>query len=118
MSTTEFFRPIISAHSDKPIPLANQGYPYNSIPSDRRFEELIYSIYKKKIENDRTWKELYDDIALMQGVGEKGRDCVLYKNGIITGIIQCKKYDTRISKPDCAKEILKFVLYSFFDGTV
>lgn len=98
--------------------MANQGYPYNSIASDRRFEELIYSIYKKKIEHNPTWKGLFDDIALMQGVGEKGRDCVLYKDGIIKGVIQCKKYETRISKPDCLKEILKFVLYSFYDSTV
>jgi len=30
--------------------------------------------------------------------------------------IQCKKYNSRISKPDCAKEIIKFVLYSFVDN--
>ena len=95
--------------------MANQGYPYNSIASDRRFEELVYSIYKKKVENNPSWKLLYDDIALMQGVGEKGRDCVLYKAGVVKGAVQCKKYETRISKPDCVKEILKFVLYSFFD---
>ncbi len=98
--------------------MANQGYPYDNIASDRRFEELIYSIYKKKIENDNSWKLLYDDIALMQGVGEKGRDCVLYRNGVNTGGIQCKKYGSRISKPDCIKEILKFVLYSFIDNSI
>lgn len=118
MFATKFCKPLISVETDRPIPLPGLGYPYNSIASDRRFEELIYSIYKKKIENDRIWKELYDDIALMQGVGEKGRDCVLYKNGTVTGVIQCKKYDDRISKRDCAKEILKFVLYSFFDNAV
>lgn len=118
MTVTEYSRPTISPDAVRPIPMANQGYPYNSIASDRRFEELIYSIYKKKIETDPTWKGLYDDIALMQGVGEKGRDCVLYNKGIIRGVMQCKKYESRISKPDCIKEILKFVLYSFFDSLV
>ncbi len=118
MAVTEFSRPVISSQTDRPIPMAGQGYPYNSISSDRRFEELVYSIYKKKIENHATWKVTYDDIALMQGVGEKGRDCVLYKDGTITGAIQCKKYEKRITKPDCAKEILKFILYSFCDNTV
>lgn len=118
MASTEYSRPTISSEPGRPIPMANQGYPYNSIASDRRFEELVYSIHKKKVENEKTWKELYDDIALMQGVGEKGRDCVLYKDGIIKGLIQCKKYENRISKPDCLKEILKFVLYSFFDPLV
>ncbi len=115
---TRFEKPIIVDEKDKPIPLAGQGFPYNDISSDRRFEELIYSIYKKKIENDTAWKTVYDDIALMQGVGEKGRDCVLYKNGAITGAIQCKKYKDRLTHPDCTKEILKFVLYSFFETTV
>ena len=118
MASTEYSRPTISSEPGRPIPMANQGYPYNSIASARRYEELVYSIHKKKVENEKTWKELYDDIALMQGVGEKGRDCVLYKDGIIKGLIQCKKYENRISKPDCLKEILKFVLYSFFDPLV
>lgn len=79
---------------------------------------MIYSIYKKKIENNAAWKVLYDDIDLMQGVGEKGRDSVLYKDKIITGVIQCKKYNARISKPECIKEILKLVMYSFFDNSI
>jgi hypothetical protein len=118
MANTKYIRPEISQESDRPIPLANQGYPYNGISSDRRFEELIYSIYKKKIEHNTEWKGMYDDIALMQGVGEQGRDCVLFKNQMATGAIQCKKYEDRISKPDCAKEILKFILYSFIDSGV
>lgn len=118
MSSTVFSKPTISSIAEKPIPLANQGYPYNNIASDRRFEELIYSIHRKKIENNPTWKNLYDDIDLMQGVGEQGRDSVLYKDKVITGVIQCKKYSTRISKPECIKEILKLVMYSFFDNSI
>lgn len=102
----------------KPMALANQPYPYHNVSSDRRFEELIYTIYKKKSENDTVYAAKHDAIKLMQGVGESGRDCVLYKNSIANGAIQCKKYNTRISKPDCAKEIIKFVLFSMLDNTL
>jgi len=116
MSATILYTiPVIADATGKPRALANQPFPYNNISSDRRFEELIYSIYKKKIENDTAFAGEHDAIKLMQGVGESGRDCVLYKNGIINAAIQCKKYNNRISRPDCAKEIIKFILFSMLD---
>jgi SpoVK/Ycf46/Vps4 family AAA+-type ATPase len=114
----QYEKPIIFDLPEKPIPIANQGFPYNNIASDRRFEELIYSIYNKKILNDPTWKDLFDDIKLMQGVGESGRDCTLYKNKINNGAIQCKKYFKRITKPECIKEIIKFILFSIVDNSL
>ncbi len=102
----------------KPMALANQPYPYHNVSSDRRFEELIYTIYKKKSENDTIYAAKHDAIKLMQGVGESGRDCVLYKNSIANGTIQCKKYNARISRPECATEIIKFVLFSMLDKTL
>lgn len=102
----------------KPMAMANQGYPYPGIASDRRFEELVYSVYKKKIGNNAAYAAKHDTIKLMQGVGESGRDCVLYKTGTANGAIQCKKYNNRINKPECAKEIIKFVLFSMQDQTL
>lgn len=113
-----FETPVIKDETGKPMALANQPFPFNQVSSDRRFEELIYSIYKRKIENDSAFADTHDAIKLMQGVGEKGRDCVLYKNGVINAAIQCKKYNTRITKPDCAKELIKFVLFSMLDSAL
>ena len=110
--------PVIADEVSKPMALANQPFLYNSVTSDRRFEELIYSIYKKKIEHDSVFAATYDQIKLMQGVGESGRDCVLYQNGTVNAAIQCKKYANRISKPECVKEIIKFVLFSILDSTL
>lgn len=107
--------PVITDEMGKPKTLANQPYPYTDVASDRRFEELIYSIYKKKIEHDAIFTSEHDAIQLMQGVGESGRDCVMYKNGVINAAIQCKKYNDRISRPDCAKEIIKFLLFSIIE---
>jgi len=46
---------------------------------DRWFEELTCWIYLEEIETG-IWKDKYDDIRLMSGVRDDGKDCVLYKN--------------------------------------
>ncbi|MCI0922526.1 AAA family ATPase [Sphingobacterium rhinopitheci] len=99
--------------SNKPLALANKGYPYHQIPDDRRFEELIYSIYKIKIDQDQF--KPYDSISILTGVRDKGRDCVLYKDGKANGVIQCKLYKNPYSKNELGLEITKFILYSIID---
>jgi hypothetical protein len=92
--------------------------PFNSL-SDRMFEILMYQIFKDKIERDENnIRNRFDKIDLMQGVGEKGRDCVLTKNGKNVGLIQCKKIASNITKPQFVKEILKFLLFSIKDPTL
>lgn len=83
---------------------------------DREFELLAYFLVKAEINNSKY--SHITDIALMQGVSERGRDCVLYKNAIVTGLIQCKKYQSRITKPQVLKEILKFLLFSHIDNSI
>lgn len=80
---------------------------------DREFELLSYILVKQEIE-DSKYSEI-DDIALMQGVGERGRDCVLYRKGIVCGLIQCKKFQGHVTKPQVIREILKFLLFSLLD---
>jgi len=85
-------KPTISkSTSSGPLAIANKGFPYNDIADSRRFEELLYSIYKTKIENNSFGQ--FDDISLMTGIRDQGRDCVLIRNGKQHGLIQCKKYD-------------------------
>src|SRR5690606_21684022 len=98
---------------DTPIAIANKGFPYYEIADDRRFEELVYSIYKRKIENGTF--STFDGISLMTGVRDLGRDCVLYKENKPHGVIQCKKYGTPYSKNELGLEITKFMLYSMLD---
>ena len=112
------FEPKIIDYPDKtPVP-SGGGFIYNLLPSDRRFEELLYTIYKQKIENERTWNDLYDHIYLTAASGDNGADCILYKNGTAKGVIQCKKYNANITKTDFIKEILKFVLYTIVDNSL
>ncbi|MDR6845678.1 ATP-binding protein [Flavobacterium granuli] len=96
---------------DKPQPLSGKSFPYNDL-GDRRFEELLYSIYRPKL-NSTDFS--FDNISLMSGVRDKGRDCSLTKDGINTGLIQCKKYASPLKKHQFAEEITKYILYSLIE---
>lgn len=111
-----YTQPTIEEVLNRPLALPNKGYPY-SILDDRRFEELHYSIGKLRIEKG-DWNGQFDEINLLQGVRERGRDCSLHLDGNSLGLIQCKHSidnNKRISKPDCAREIIKFVLHYLLD---
>jgi hypothetical protein len=100
---------------DKPIAYNGLNLPLNML-SDRAFEILLYQVFKDKIERDENnIRHKFNSIDLMQGVGEKGRDCLLTKNGKNVGIIQCKKIASNITKPQFVKEVLKFLLFSIKD---
>ncbi|NLR58881.1 ATP-binding protein [Chitinophaga polysaccharea] len=96
-------------NAKKPTPIANKPFPYNELADDRRFEELVYSLYERRIKKRKLPE--FDTISLMQGVGEKGRDSVLLKQGKNNGVIQCKKHKNSLSKSNFGLEITKFALH-------
>lgn len=99
---------------NKPTAIANSLYPLNSL-DDRVFEILTYTIFKKRIlEKDKSI-EKFDDILLMQGVGEKGMDCVLTKNNKFASFIQCKKYSKNLSDSQILFELVKFSIHFFLN---
>lgn len=103
---------------DKPIAFSGLNLPFNQL-TDRSFEILLYNIFKDKIERDENGiRKRFDNVDLMQGVGEKGRDCILTKDKKNVGIIQCKKISSNISKPQFVKEIIKFLLHVIKDPTL
>jgi|GEM_PF-723701 len=112
-----YTKPTIEQALNKPQASPNKGYPYPDL-DNRRFEELLYSIGKQRIEKG-DWKGLFDEINLLQGVRERGRDCSLHLDGKSLGLIQCKhsiESGNRISRPECAREIIKFVLHYLLDN--
>ncbi len=114
MALIKYENPQVLAQSNKPVAIENKSFPYNLIADSRRFEELIYTLYKAEIEEENF--EGFDGISLMSGVREKGRDCALFKNGKNHGLIQCKKYEKSYSKEDFGLEIIKFGLYSLLES--
>lgn len=102
------YRPTVLDSSFSILPFNNLG--------DREFELLSYLLVKEEIK-----LQLHSDltqIALMQGVGERGRDCVLYNDGKVCGLIQCKKHKGRLTLPVLLKELIKFALYANQDSSI
>jgi len=89
------------------------GFPFDLL-SDRDFEALVYLMIKGGIERGE-YENKYSNAALMQGVGERGRDISLYRNDKIVGVVQCKNLKSRMNKPALYKEIIKFLLHSIID---
>lgn len=102
--------PIITQDPDRPIPYENKGFPYLHILDPRRYEELIYCIYKNELRSGAF--KSFDSISLLSGTSDLGMDCVLVKNSRNHGLIQCKRYDKNLSKEEVGLEITKFVMYS------
>ena len=92
------------------------GYPLGEL-TDRQFECLLYDIYKADLKEQKC-EGRFDAVVLMLGVADRGRDCALLRNGKHVGVVQCKRYDGLITKPDAVREILKFVLHAMKDNSL
>lgn len=102
---------ILTANVIKPKSYSNFSYPINSL-DDRIFEILTYTIFKRRIiSKDKELSPIYDDVLLMQGVGEKGMDCVLTKNNKFAAFIQCKKYSKNLNEKQVLIELVKFCMH-------
>lgn len=102
------YRPHATNASSRDLPLCEL--------SDRDFEILTYQLIKEEIANNE--HNGYDSISLMQGVGERGRDCVIYSNDEVVAVVQCKKYKSNITRPALLKELIKFLLHLTIDESL
>ena len=100
----------------RPKAYENQSFPYNNL-DNRQFEILLYYLFKEKIRRGE-YKEKFDNVHLMQGIGERGRDCLLSWKGLNVGLIQCKKYKTRLTRNIVGEEIIKFILFYLEDTSL
>jgi len=102
---------------DKPLAFETQtGFPYYEL-SPRDFERLVFCLYNENTGNKKK-NIIYDEVQLMQGVGERGRDCILLNEGTTIGIVQCKRYKNNIDISEVGKEIVKFVLHYTQDNSL
>ncbi len=95
------------------------GYPLEKLNS-RTFELLLYSIFNAEINNGK-FKNKFDKVDIMAGVGEQGRDCILKLKNKDVGLIQCKhtiNIKTKISETIVVEEVLKFILNYIADNSL
>jgi hypothetical protein len=86
--------------------------PFSHLDS-RRFEVLAYRL--KNVELGATGHR----VTLMQGVGERGRDVVVYSpSGDLAEIIQCKNHSVRLTATVLRKELIKLALHTYIDSSI
>ncbi|WP_158755834.1 hypothetical protein [Dyella sp. S184] len=104
----------LEAAPKPPVLEVSLGYPLYQL-TDRQFECLMQDVFRREMSSAAGNYGQYDNVLLMQGVGERGRDAVLTLGGTHVGVIQCKKYSSLLTKPDAAREIIKFCLHVVLD---
>lgn len=92
---------------------ANRALDFNKL-DHREFEEVVYHYFKSQIDKG-LYQGIYDNVELSSGVGERGADAMLFLNGDIKGVVQCKKYKTNLSPQLALSEILKYLLYHILE---
>jgi len=103
----------IESFLPKPILFdSDKSYPYDKL-NPFVFEDLTYFTIKQVIQNEGDWRGC-DEIKLLGGIKDFGRDCILKSRGFLIGVIQCKHSEKTapLSKTKFAKELIKFLLYS------
>jgi hypothetical protein len=78
---------------------------------DRRFEVMAYRL--KCAEHGERAR-----VVLMQGVGERGRDVVVYVAGRVSQIVQCKLLRERMTAPALRRELLKLALHALMEPSI
>lgn len=99
--------------SEKLPAFSGRRYPIEYLDS-REFERLAYFVYQHEI-GQGIHAGLFDSVMLMKGTAERGRDCILRREGKNVGVIQCKRYASLVTVPDLCREVCKFVLHALQD---
>ncbi|WP_042818072.1 ABC-three component system protein [Yersinia wautersii] len=77
---------------------------------DSQFELLVADVYRAEYESSaENW---YDTVCRLNDGADQGRDVVMYKGGIPTGVIQCKRLKKNLDLGAVIYEICKFFLYA------
>lgn len=99
------------------IDCGSTNYPLSDL-SDRDFEILSYLLVQEEIKASTHDCVEADSIALMKGSSDQGRDCTLYNNNNPCGLIQCKNYTRKLTKPALLKELTTFAMHAWVDDTL
>ena len=92
--------------TDRPTQRNPDILPFDAL-SGRRFEILCYRL--KKAQHPHTI------VHLMQGTGDTGRDVVVFKDGRVAEVVQCKNQRERLTKPQLLTELGKLALYHYLE---
>lgn len=87
--------------------------PYNAL-GGRNFEILVFRLFEREV--PKVYEDSEVKVCLMEGVGDQGRDVSFVINGHVDGVVQCKNWKEKFSKPLLIKEIIKTSLFMKLGG--
>ena len=79
----------------------------------RHFETLVYLILRRGAGPHAT----YDQVSLLPVGADSGRD-ILLRRGQVSGIVQCKRKSSRMTRKEILTEILRHCLYAVRDPSL
>ena len=94
----------------RPLDPGADCLPFDHL-DDRRFEVMAYRL--KCAEHGERAR-----VVLMQGVGERGRDAVVYVSARVSQIVQCKLLRERMTAPALRRELLKLALHAHMEPSI
>jgi len=99
-----------AVHPVQDVEAGPATFPFMRLTA-RTFELLLYSLFRGATPPAPISVE-YDRVRILNDGTDRGRDVVLYKEGIAVGVIQCKRREDAISLPEVFREIIRFILFA------
>lgn len=92
-----------------------QAFPFGELsPFD--FEVLVRFLLQHELQHQNLHR--FTSVAQMPGVGDRGRDFTLFRDGVICGAVQCKKLKARFTKRMLIRELVKFSMHALLDPSL
>lgn len=82
--------------------------------SPRQFELLAYALLEAEA-REQGW---YDVVQILPEGADEGADVLLFSAGDLAGIVQCKRYGSKIGSELVLVELFRFLLFASLDGRV
>jgi tetratricopeptide (TPR) repeat protein len=93
-----------AARTDRPSDTNGETLPFTQLGGPR-FELLAYHLLSGDPINPQA------KVVLVKASGDQGRDVLVYVNGILSTIVQCKNQASPVTKPQLLRELLKLILH-------
>ncbi|SBV31864.1 protein of unknown function [uncultured Sphingopyxis sp.] len=81
---------------------------------DYQFERLVRDL----LAAEAAHRQDYDAATLMPQGADRGRDILLYRQGRLAGIVQCKRLKHRMRLSDIKYELIKYCLFAVRDPSI
>lgn len=91
-------------------------FPFGEL-SHPDFETLVRFLLEHELQQ-QDHGHRFTNVAQMPGVGDRGRDIILYRDDAVCGVVQCKRNKSRFTKRMLIKELVGFSMHALMDSSL